>query len=62
MNMQWLKAAGIRALRTIAQTATGMITVGVSIGEINWGYVASVSVVAGILSILTSIGGLPEVK
>ena len=62
MNMQWLKAASIRALKTVAQTATGMITVGVSIGEINWGYVASVSAVAGILSILTSIGGLPEVK
>lgn len=60
--MEWIKAAGIRAIRTVAQTAVGMITVGVAMNEINWGYVASVSAVAGIVSMLTSIAGLPELK
>ena len=62
MNKQWLKAAGIRALKTMAQTAVGMITVGAAMAEINWLHVASVSAVSGILSILTSIAGLPEVE
>lgn len=59
---KWLKAAGIRALKTVAQTAAGMITVGAAISEISWGYIGSVSIVAGILSILTSVAGLPEVE
>lgn len=59
---EWLYAAGIRALRTVAQTAVGMITVGMAVSEIQWGYVASVSVVAGVYSLLTSVAGLPEVE
>lgn len=57
----WFKAAGIRALKTIAQTAVGMIAVGAAASEVNWLYVGSVSLVAGVLSLLTSIAGLPEV-
>lgn len=59
---QWLAAAGIRAVKTIAQTAVGMITVGAAINEVDWFYVASVSVVAGLISILTSVAGLPELE
>ena len=62
MNMEWLKAAGIRAVKTMAQTALGMITVGMAVEEIKWAYVGSVSLVAGIYSLLTSIAGLPEVS
>ena len=58
---QWFKAASIRAIKTIAQTAVGMIAVGMGLEEVNWLYVGSVSLVAGILSLLTSIAGLPEV-
>lgn len=58
----WLKAAGIRAIKTICQTATGMITVGAAISEVKWSYIASVSIVAGILSMLTSVAGLPELE
>ena len=57
----WFKAASIRAIKTIAQTAIGMIAVGMGLEEVNWLYVGSVSLVAGILSLLTSIAGLPEV-
>lgn len=57
----WFAAAGIRALKTVAQTAVGMITVGAAMSEINWLYVGSVSLTAGILSLLTSIAGIPEV-
>lgn len=56
----WIKAAGVRAIKTVAQTATSMITVGAAMSEVDWVAVASVSAVAGILSILTSIAGLPE--
>lgn len=56
----WIKAAGIRAIKTVAQTAVGMITIGAAMSEINWLYVGSVSLTAGILSLLTSIAGLPE--
>ena len=59
---RFLKAAGIRALKTMAQTATSLIGVGVFVSDINWGQVVSASAVAGLLSILTSITtGLPEV-
>ena len=61
MNKKWFKAAGIRALKTIAQSAIGMIAVGAALSEVNWLYVGSVSITAGILSVLTSIAGLPEV-
>lgn len=58
----WLKAALIRAIKTVAQTAVSLIGVGSVMSDINWAMVGSASVVAGILSILTSIAGLPEVE
>lgn len=58
---KWAKAAGVRAIRTFAQVAGSMITVGAAISELDWGYIASVAVVAAIYSILTSVAGLPEV-
>lgn len=60
-NMQWFKAAGVRAIKTAAQTALTMITVGQAFFEINWLNVLSVSGVAAVFSLLTSIAGLPEV-
>ena len=62
MNKEWIKCAGIRAIKTIAQTAVSLIGVGSVMSDINWIMVGSASLVAGILSILTSIAGLPEVK
>ena len=62
MNTQWWKAAGIRAIKTIAQTAVATIGTTAVMSEVNWLMVASASVLAGLLSILTSIGGLPEVE
>lgn len=59
---KWIKAAGIRALKTMAQTALGMFTVGMAAEEVKWSYVASVAVVSGIYSLITSIAGLPEVE
>ena len=61
-TLKWLKAAAVRALKTIAQTALGMITVGAAMADINWLQVGSVAAVAGVASILTSIAGLPELK
>lgn len=58
---QWFKSTIIRAVKTFAQTAASMITVGVAATDIKWGIVLSVALVAMIYSILTSIGGLPEV-
>lgn len=58
----WIKSASIRALKTFAQSFASLMTVGVAINEIDWKYVASVSTVAAIYSIVTSIAGLPEVK
>lgn len=59
---QWLKAAGIRAIKTIAQTAIASIGVSATVSEIDWIVVASTAAVAGILSLLTSVAGLPEVE
>ena len=59
---KWFKAAGVRAIKTMAQTAIGVIGSSLVISEIDWLMVASASVVAGVVSILTSVAGLPEVK
>ncbi len=58
----WFKCAGIRAAKTVAQTAVSVIGVSALLSEVNWVAVASASVLAGILSILTSIAGLPEIS
>lgn len=62
MSKAWWKAAGIRSLKTVAQTAVATIGTSVVISEVNWVVVASASILAGILSLLTSLAGLPEVK
>lgn len=59
---KWLKAAGIRAIKTVAQTSVATIGTAVALGNVDWVMVASASALAGILSILTSVAGLPEVK
>lgn len=61
-NIKWWKAAGVRAIKTIAQTAVATIGTSAVLGEVKWLAVASASVLAGILSLLTSIAGLPEVE
>ena len=58
--MNWFKAAGVRAVKTMAQTAVSLITVGSAFNEVEWVYIISVSVTAAIASLLTSLGGLPE--
>ena len=58
---QWLKAAAIRAVKTVAQTAVATIGTSAAMGDVNWALVGSASLLAGILSMLTSVAGLPEV-
>ncbi len=59
---EWFKAAGIRAIKTVAQTAVATIGTAVAMGDVNWVLVASASALAGVLSLLTSIAGLPEIQ
>ena len=62
ITKNWFKAAGIRAIKTVAQTAVAMIGTSVVIAEVDWIMVLSASALAGILALLTSVAGLPEIK
>lgn len=59
---KWIHAAGIRAIKTVAQTAVATISTAVALGDVDWVLVASASVLAGVLSLLTSVAGLPELE
>ena len=61
MTKKWWKAAGVRAIKTVAQTAAATIGTSAAMGDVNWLMVASASALAGVLSLLTSVAGLPEV-
>ena len=58
----WIKAAGVRAIKTVAQAAVATIGTSAAMGDVNWIVVASTAGLAGVLSILTSVAGLPEIK
>jgi len=60
--MEWLRAAGVRAIKTVAQTAAATIATAAVMSEVNWVAVGSASLLAGILSLLTSVAGLPELE
>ena len=62
MSKKWWKAAGIRSLKTICQTAVATIGTATVLEEVNWLMIISASILAGILSLLTSLGGLPELE
>ena len=59
---KWIKAAGVRAIKTVAQSAIGVIGAAAVMGDVNWPMVLSAAALAGIVSLLTSVAGLPEVK
>ena len=59
---KWIKAAGVRAVKTVAQTAVATIGTSAALGEVNWALVASASALSGVVSLLTSVAGLPELK
>lgn len=61
-TVKWIKAAGIRAIKTVAQTAIATIGASATMGEVNWIMVGSASLLSGVVSVLTSIVGIPEVK
>lgn len=61
-TIKWLKAAGVRAIKTVAQTAIAAIGASATMGEVNWVMVGSASLLAGVVSVLTSVAGIPEVK
>ena len=61
MTRTWWKAAGIRAIKTVAQTAVATIGTSAVISSVDWRIVVSASILAGVVSLLTSVGGLPEV-
>lgn len=60
--LKWIRAAGMRAIKTVAQTAVSLIGVGAVMSDVNWAMVGSASLLSGILSLLTSVAGLPELK
>lgn len=62
VTKDWIEAAGMRAIKTVAQTAIATIGTGAVLNDVDWVMVASASTVAGILSLLTSVAGLPELK
>ena len=61
-TLKWAKAAGVRAVKTVAQTAVAMIGTAAAMGAVDWKMVVSASALSGVISILTSVAGIPEVK